>query len=188
MIAVPADWAAGVPTGNPLPSVLANGRLLRSPGNAVPIYVMENGAKRHVTSPDVFTQCGYGWDAVDVVSAANVNNIPSGPALSGPPCPRPFFANGTLLRSSDGKAWVVMWNARKWIVSPAASADCGYQWGNLNDLGDSIVAQLAISPGLTGCTVDGSLLWSMQTLDQNDLGLQSALNALKSYIESANFF
>ena len=158
VISVPADWAAGVPTGNPLPSVLANGRLLRPPGDAVPVYVMENGAKRHVTDPTAFMQCGYGWDAVDIVSAESVNNIPSGPALSAPPCPRPSFPNGTLLRSSDGKAWVVMWNARKWIVSPSAFADCGYQWGNLNDLGDSINAQLPISPGLTGCTADSSLL------------------------------
>ena len=30
----------------------------------------------------------------------------------------------------------------------------------------------------------GSLLWSMRTLDQNDLGLQSALKELKSYITS----
>lgn len=40
-------------------------------------------------------------------------------------------------------------------------------------------------PPLDG-TIDGTLLWSLRTLDQNDLGLQSALNALKTYVESAN--
>ena len=39
-------------------------------------------------------------------------------------------------------------------------------------------------PSLDG-TIDGTLLWSMQTLDQNDLGLQSALQELKSFVESA---
>jgi hypothetical protein len=39
-------------------------------------------------------------------------------------------------------------------------------------------------PSLDG-TIDGTLLWSLQTLDQNDLGLQSALDALKSFVESA---
>ncbi|MCC7417449.1 MAG: hypothetical protein IT176_09950 [Acidobacteria bacterium] len=40
-------------------------------------------------------------------------------------------------------------------------------------------------PPLDG-TLDGTLLWTMRTLDQNDLGLQSALKALKAYVESAN--
>jgi hypothetical protein len=35
-------------------------------------------------------------------------------------------------------------------------------------------------------TVDASLLWSLRTLDQNDLGLNSALKALKAYVDSAN--
>jgi hypothetical protein len=39
-------------------------------------------------------------------------------------------------------------------------------------------------PPLDG-TIDGTLLWTMRTLDQNDLGLQSALNELKAYVESA---
>jgi hypothetical protein len=40
-------------------------------------------------------------------------------------------------------------------------------------------------PTLDG-TIDGTLLWSLRTLDQNDLGLESALKALKTYVESAN--
>ena len=39
-------------------------------------------------------------------------------------------------------------------------------------------------PPLDG-TIDGTLLWSLRTLDQNDLGLQSALNALKAHVELA---
>jgi hypothetical protein len=35
-------------------------------------------------------------------------------------------------------------------------------------------------------TMDASLLWSLRTLDQNDLGLDSALKALKTYVDSAN--
>jgi hypothetical protein len=34
--------------------------------------------------------------------------------------------------------------------------------------------------------MDASLLWSLRTLDQNDLGLGSALKALKTYVDSAN--
>jgi hypothetical protein len=37
-----------------------------------------------------------------------------------------------------------------------------------------------------GGSIDASLLWSLRTLDQNDLGLDSALKALKTYVDSAN--
>jgi hypothetical protein len=40
-------------------------------------------------------------------------------------------------------------------------------------------------PPVSG-TLDASLLWSLRTLDQNDLGLDSALKALKTYVDSAN--
>ncbi len=40
-------------------------------------------------------------------------------------------------------------------------------------------------PPVTG-TLDASLLLSLRTLDQNDLGLQSALKALKAHVDSAN--
>jgi hypothetical protein len=35
-------------------------------------------------------------------------------------------------------------------------------------------------------TMDAAMLWSLRTLDQNDLGLSSALKALKAYVDSAN--
>jgi hypothetical protein len=159
VVSVPPEWAARVPSGHPVPSVLATGRLLKAPGSG-PIYVMENGAKRHVARPDVFFGCAYGGDSVDTVSASTVNGIPTGTPLTGHPCPRPSFPNGTLLKGSDGKVWVVQFNSRKWVLSPGAFADCGYRWGNLNDLGDSINGQLGISHALTGCTSDGSLIWT----------------------------
>jgi hypothetical protein len=38
-------------------------------------------------------------------------------------------------------------------------------------------------PPLDG-TIDGTLLWSLQTLDQNDLGLQNALKTLKEHLDA----
>jgi len=160
IVGVPADWAASVPTGQPLPSVLGDGRLLRPPGDSVPIFVMESGAKRQIVDGGWFRQCGYGWDAVKTISAATIDAIPNGPGLTTSPCPRPSFANGTLLRGSDGKVWVVQFGGRRGINTATTFANCGYQWGNLNDLGDSTNAQLPISPELFGCTGEGSLLWT----------------------------
>jgi hypothetical protein len=160
VVSVPTDWAVGIPTGHVIPSVLADGRLLKPPGDNAPVYVIDRGTKRHVTSPQVFAQCGYGWDSVRMVSATTIGSIPDGSPLSSEPCPRPTFANGTLLRGTDGRVWVVMANARRWVASAHVFADCGYHWGNLNNLGNGVNAQLPVNPELHGCTADGSLLWT----------------------------
>ena len=74
-----------IPTGDALLDALADGNLLRGTGPEV--YVMGGGAKRHVISPTVLTNCGYGWDAVRVVPNASLNAIAAGAPLSGPPGP-----------------------------------------------------------------------------------------------------
>ncbi len=160
LIPVPDDWLATVPTGQPLPSILATGRLIRPPGDQVPVYVMDLGMKRHVSGPEVLSQCGYGWDSVRILTSSTIDSIPTGPPLVGTPCPRLYLPNGTLLSGSDGRVWVVQWNRRRWIVSPNTLADCGYSWGNLNNLGDSLNGLLATSPDLSGCSADGSLVWT----------------------------
>jgi hypothetical protein len=159
IIPVPADWASGIPTGLPVPSVLANGRLLRPHGGEVPIFVMENGAKRHITSPGIFSQCGFAWDAVAVVSPRAVDSIPSGAPLSSPPCPpRVSFPDLTLLESTDGKVWVTRGGIRNWVAGPGVLADCRYTWGNVTRLPNSVIAQLPEGRPLHSCTAEGSLL------------------------------
>ncbi len=161
VVPLPRDWLTGIPAGQPLPSVLATGRLLRPPGDQVPVYVMDGGTKRYIVSPDVLSQCGYGWDVVRVVSAAALDSIPSGPPLTTPPCPHPLFANATLLQSSDGRVWVTYMNMRRWITGPGALMDCAYRWGDVNyGLGDNLLAPLLAGPDLSGCSKDGSLLWA----------------------------
>ncbi len=158
VIPVPAEWAAAVPTGQSLLSVMANGQLLRPPGEAVPIYVMENGAKRHIIGPNVFTQCGYGWDAVYVVSSDTLSFIPAGSPLTGVPCPRLSLVDGTLLAGSDGRVWVMRANLRRWISGPTAFAGCRYMWGNVNKVADGLIGQFSPWPDVTGCTDEGSLI------------------------------
>ena len=119
IILVPETWLTNIPLGHPLPSVLATGRLILPEGEHT-IYVMDNGNKRYVTGPDVISQCGYGWDSAAVVSRAIVDSLPTGSPLAGAPCPRLSFPNGTLLLSTDGRVWVVQWDRRRWITSPAA--------------------------------------------------------------------
>jgi hypothetical protein len=142
-----------MPRGHQLLDLVATGRLIRPPGDFVPIYVMEGDARRQISNGTIFTNCGYGLDAVAVLSQATLPTIPSGPALNGPPCPKPTFDNGVLLTGSDGRVWVVKNSKRHWVTSGEAFASCGYRWPDLNRLGDSIIAGVTPGPDVVpgGC-------------------------------------
>lgn len=158
VVPVSDAYLATVSTGHPLPSVLAAGRLIRPPGEAGTAYIMDGGAKREVTSPELLSFCGYGADALATLSEATVNAIPDGPPLTGRPCPRLSFADGTLLQGVDGWLWLVQDGARRQIISDNAFLECGFRWGDVNNLADSLIIQLSVGPSVYGCSDDGSLL------------------------------
>jgi hypothetical protein len=85
----PDSLVAAVPTGSALPSALGDGYLISDSKGAV--YVMEAGAKRSLTSPTVFVQCGYEWDNVGRVSDGRIAGIPTGSPVVAPPCPAQSF-------------------------------------------------------------------------------------------------
>jgi hypothetical protein len=157
VVAVPADWLNGVPSGHDVPNVLANGRILTS-GGGRPVFVIDAGAKRHITSPDLFNACGYAWNSVSLVSDATINALPTGAPMVTGPCPHPQFHNGTLLAGSDGRVWVQQGVMRRWVNGAAAFADCGYRWGDVNHLGDGVHQNMPVGPNVNGCTSDGSLV------------------------------
>jgi hypothetical protein len=135
-----------LPNGHQLLDLVATGRLIHPPGDQRPIYVMEGGAKRHVVSGEVFSLCGYGWDAVSLLSDETVSAMPLGPAVTAAPCPKPTFPNGVLMAGTDGRVWVLRNNQRHWVRTVEAFTSCGYRWPDLNIVGDSIIAGLSQGP------------------------------------------
>ncbi|MEE8369822.1 MAG: hypothetical protein V3S00_03515, partial [Dehalococcoidia bacterium] len=156
---IPASdaYLATVPTGHPLASVLATGRLIQAPGEGAPVYVMDGGTKRQA-SPEVISLCSYGADAVASLSQATVNSIPNGLPLTGRPCPRLSFEDGTILQGADGWIWVVQEGSRRQIVGDSAFAECGFRRGDIDNLADSLIAQLSVGPAVSGCSGNQSLL------------------------------
>ena len=147
LIPIPDGWLT---TAKPLLDVAATGRLIRPPGEQVPIYVMDGGAKRHVVSPAAMAACGYGWDAVSILPASTVGAFSNGPVLNGTPCPQPTFSDGTLLLGSDGRVWASQAGQRRWITDSTTFAACGYRGIDIDRIADSIIGALPLGPNLTG--------------------------------------
>ena len=110
---IPDSVLGSLPSGQPLLDVLANGNLLRGTGPEV--YVMQGGAKRHITSPAALSDCGYGWDAVRTIPDFRLNGIPTGGALSGPPCPHLLPPDGTLVRGTGPEVYVMQGGLKRHI-------------------------------------------------------------------------
>ena len=57
---------------------LSDGAILARAANAAPVYLVSNGVKRWITSPQVMDKYHFRWDRVYVLPPAVVNLIPTG--------------------------------------------------------------------------------------------------------------
>jgi hypothetical protein len=76
-VAAPAPAAvasAAAPGGAP---AFPNGTLIKT-ATGPAVYVMENGQKRNILNPAVMQKYNYSWDAIKIVTDAQINAIPTG--------------------------------------------------------------------------------------------------------------
>lgn len=138
----------GIPEGDALLDVLADGNLLR--GSSPEVYVMEGGLKRRLTSSDAVINCSYGWDAVYVVPDSLLESIASGDTLSGPPCPHLSPPDGALIKGSGTPVYSMEGGLKRHVVGLEVFSSCGYHWGNVNFIPDSSLDGIPAGDDLTG--------------------------------------
>ncbi len=126
---------AAVPTGDPLLNVLADGNLIKGPG--AEIYVMDGGQKRHVTSPETFNGCGYGWGDYVLLSDALVSSIPTGEQLTFDPCPSFVPPDGSMVRGSGTSIFVMSGGLRRHLPNLATLQARSLEWGDVNSITES---------------------------------------------------
>ena len=82
---------SGIPTGAsisgpPCPYLSPpTGSLIQGSGD--PVYVMQDGLKRHVPSREAFSDCGYLWGNINLIPDSSLASIPMGDDLTGESCP-----------------------------------------------------------------------------------------------------
>ena len=65
------------PQGSAIPEGAA---LMKDPA-APEVYLVEQGRKRHIVSPDIMNQYSFNWNAIQLVPAATLAALQTGPAL-----------------------------------------------------------------------------------------------------------
>ena len=155
-VAVLSDEALGaLPTGNAWPDIVASGNLIR--GSEPTVYVTDGQAKRAITSPDVLAGCGYGWDAVRPVSDEALGTIPTGPALSGSPCPRFQPADGSIVQTPDGVRYLIRGGLRRAFPHRPSLDARGGVLGNIDAVPASSLAGIPQGRSMPDVLIDGNL-------------------------------
>jgi len=87
-------------------------------GSTASVYVIDQGAKRPITSIGMFTSCGYQSADISKLDQATVNAIPTGTAVS-LPCP------GTLAKTSGASTvWVISGGWKRALAGAGLLAWC----------------------------------------------------------------
>lgn len=148
---VSADEGRLHPVGSPISSISShpNGTLIKADGPQ--IYVVEVGAKRHVPSQAVLESRFSGEDIV-LISEAEL-----GAYMQGPPVE---FRDGTLIRTEDGRVWVIENGLRRHITNHEVFSGLGYSYNVVWSVSSGEAALHAEGPGLISASFhpDGSIL------------------------------
>jgi len=102
--------------------------LLKGSGSA--IYLIENGYKHWIPSPDVFNRWSLNWSDIRSYSDLLVNNVYTGAPLS------------YLVKASNGRVYLVENGKRRWITSSKVFNKRSYRWPDVISLPDSLINRL----------------------------------------------
>lgn len=124
-----------IPTGDALP--LREGVLIADKDK---VYVIEQGMKRPIASPQVFLGLGYQWGNIQFPSQAVLNNHPTGSLVSDITKP----PNGSVIYAEGSGAYLIDNGTRRPFNSPYTYLS-RYRWNDLMRLPQSVLNTFPVS-------------------------------------------
>lgn len=117
------------------------------------IYLVENGEKRWVTSPEVFESHNYGWDKVITINSEEMRDYTEGPHFN-------KMRDRSLMLGSNGKVYVVSDGKKKWITTENIFNDLGYKWDQVKRVDDAHISAYEDGGSITSSAThpNGSLV------------------------------
>jgi subtilisin family serine protease len=101
-------------------------------GSGTAVYVLEYGTKRHITSANIFNNCGYKWTNIVTVADSMLDRISTSNQLSG--CAT--HPSGSLIKTSSSTAVYLLDNGRKQLIPNATIYRASYEWASIIVISD----------------------------------------------------
>ena len=122
-----------------IPAVLPEGTLVRAIGGSR-IYEIEDGKRHWISTLELFVSRGFQWNLVTEVDAGFLRSIPEG---------LPFgVGEGSIVRGSGDKVYVIENGLRRWIPTLTTFFVRGYRWENLVVLSDEALNSILLGAPL----------------------------------------
>jgi hypothetical protein len=121
----------------------ADGTLIKASGPEVDMvkYIGDRPERRWIPDPPTLNDMGLNWGAIQKISDEDWNAMAVGP-------PFPSRADGTLLRGSDQKIYVMLGGQRHWVPDPDTFNARGYNWGAVRQTEDDDLNAIPLGTAL----------------------------------------
>ncbi len=122
--------AGGNPDLNniPLPpatSSYPDGTLIKIP-ESFKVYVIIQGKKKWISTPEVFETLGYKWTAIAVVDKADIDRIAD-------------YEDNLIRAINDYKVYIVVNGIKRHIPNPEIFLDYGFAWTDVKDVPQAVI-------------------------------------------------
>jgi hypothetical protein len=102
-----------------------NGTLLKISASPK-VYVLIDGKKKWISTPEVFEQLGYKWTAIKIIAATELAAYPD-------------YEDNLIRQIGDEKVYLVVNGVKRHIPNPAVFLSYGFSWDDVKVAGSSVV-------------------------------------------------
>jgi len=114
-------------------------------GSGPEVFVLERGTRHWIPDVETFNYLNFKWGNIKTYSDAILEDYPQGNNWSS----NEDYPDGTLLRGSDGKVYLIELNKRRWIPSPAVFELSNFGWKYILDIDDDVLDNYDLGDDLT---------------------------------------
>ncbi len=101
-------------------------------GSGPEVYLLESGTRHWIPDPETFNGLNYDWRNIKTISDNDLNKYPQEKDWK----KYYDYPDGTLLRGSGPKVYLIELDKKRWIPSPSIFESNGFGWGYIIQIDD----------------------------------------------------
>lgn len=112
-------------------------------GSGPEVYFIENGQRRWIRDEKTFNHFNFDWGSILQISDQELFKFAEGETLA-----MEVFANGTLIKGTGPKIYLLEGNKKRWIVSPEVFLRNKFSWSSVIETSEQVVSSYSDGPNV----------------------------------------
>jgi len=114
-------------------------------GSGPEVFVLEKGTRHWIPDIETFNQLNFKWENIKTYPDSVLENYPQDEDWSA----SNNYPDGSLLRGSDGKVYLIELGRRRWIPSPSIFTGNDFGWKYILEVNDNVIDRYSLGSNLT---------------------------------------